>query len=872
MDKLEQLRNELKQLQQKNIRLRRQVIMQYLAYPIVIATVLIAIFLLPKLSSLPIFTKLNSETEFIYSMVLDDGSLIGMVGLEYPDIEVESKETKNQISQEDVKNNFFNLYDLTYNEYKDKVRTKRKSSNQSSDDLIELYYENDILKHYYEITGGKCVVITGVKNKAVKNLTVPSTVEINGEEYQVVAIIGSLETYRLRTVVLPDTIRYIARAFEGCELLEEINLPKNLAYIGNSTFANCTNLSKVNMPKSTIYIGDIAFRSCNSLKEIELSPNLKMIESGAFEKSGLEKIKLPENVGSIGSYAFQGCIDLKEIELPDGLQYINQFAFVESGIEKIVIPGSVKNIFDGTFKNCLNLTSITFQEGVEEINESFEGCEKLTEVKLPSTVSVFQYNNYEKIVQIPWLKPNQDGMKIIGKTLIKYTGNEKKVIIPEYIQNIASNAFSGNKSLEEVVFPEGLISIENQAFYMCTNLDNVKLPDSVRQLGSEVFTGSAYYNRFLDDFIIEGGSLVAFTREVKEGSYIDIEIPDVVAHIGSGVFKDNHSIRSVRIPNTVRSINESAFQNCSNLRELDIAEGLVRIGYNAFSGCSSLTNVKLPETLTELEAQAFESCNLSSIVIGKNVDYIGTNAFRDNVNLKKVRLEANDVQLNSEEEDSIYSIFTGCENLREFEFGEEVRKIPDTFFSYLPMKSIKLPEGITEIGANAFFRCENLETITIPDSVTLIKDGTFASCSSLKTVNMSNNVTYIGRSAFAYCMNLTKITLSQELEFIDEDAFLGCSSLSKLSIPEKVDFIGNNAFRDCSSLEELLLPEQVKVLGVSMIANCNQLTQLAIPDNLNLIHESFLEGSSINKLYVPAEKMDFYTGLFAKYQLNMIPQ
>ena len=56
--------------------------------------------------------------------------------------------------------------------------------------------------------------------------------------------------------------------------------------------------------------------------------------------------------------------------------------------------------------------------------------------------------------------------------------------------------------------------------------------------------------------------------------------------------------------------------------------------------------------------------------------------------------------------------------------GRQVTKIGDMAFSDKKIKSITLPDSLTEIGNNAFYMCNGLEEITIPSSVTKIDDNT----------------------------------------------------------------------------------------------------------------------------------------------------
>ena len=45
-----------------------------------------------------------------------------------------------------------------------------------------------------------------------------------------------------------------------------------------------------------------------------------------------------------------------------------------------------------------------------------------------------------------------------------------------------------------------------------------------------------------------------------------------------------------------------------------------------------------------------------------------------------------------------------------------------------------IPEGVTEIGWNAFRGCTSLRSIDIPNSVTKIGDNAFSGCTSLQSI------------------------------------------------------------------------------------------------------------------------------------------
>ena len=82
-----------------------------------------------------------------------------------------------------------------------------------------------------------------------------------------------------------------------------------------------------------------------------------------------------------------------------------------------------------------------------------------------------------------------------------------------------------------------------------------------------------------------------------------------------------------------------------------------------------------------------------------------------------------------------------------------------------------IPDGITTIGNNAFWGCENLASVTIPDSVTSIGDAAFANCSNLTSVTIPDSVATIGISAFGGCSNLTSVTIPANAKYMEPDIY-----------------------------------------------------------------------------------------------------
>jgi len=81
--------------------------------------------------------------------------------------------------------------------------------------------------------------------------------------------------------------------------------------------------------------------------------------------------------------------------------------------------------------------------------------------------------------------------------------------------------------------------------------------------------------------------------------------------------------------------------------------------------------------------------------------------------------------------------------------GIPVKEIAYRAFCYTDFYYVNIPDTITNIGAYAFYGCDDLTSISIPSRVKMIGEFAFYGCSSLSRVTIPVGVTSIGNSAFA---------------------------------------------------------------------------------------------------------------------------
>ncbi len=95
-------------------------------------------------------------------------------------------------------------------------------------------------------------------------------------------------------------------------------------------------------------------------------------------------------------------------------------------------------------------------------------------------------------------------------------------------------------------------------------------------------------------------------------------------------------------------------------------------------------------------------------------------------------------------------------------------------------------------------------TVTYNDTtyqVIRIGESTFRACYELKSVSIPEGVTEIGRGAFGYCTGLTSVSIPNSVTTIQECAFFDCTILASITFPARVAEIGQDAFNYCSGLE-----------------------------------------------------------------------
>ena len=415
-----------------------------------------------------------------------------------------------------------------------------------------------------------------------------------------------------------------------------------------------------------------------------------------------------------------------------------------------------------------------------------------------------------------------------------YTGNSAVVNVPagfDQIQviSIGENVFRDSMSIEEIILPVTLTTIGENAFSGCVNLKKVFIPQTVTSIA-----GSA--------------------------------------------FRDCRSLQTIEIPENVTNIGSSAFQGCTSLKNIDLPGGIKTINTREFAGCSELESVSIPAAVETIQVAAFE--NSPSINLEVLYDTAGEQFAKAN-SIPYTYLVQNTADFSwvrSEDGTEILSYIGQIYdlNIPAHLDGAPVWRIgPGAFQENASVRSVALPETVTEIGAWAFAYVEMLKSVRISEGTTKIGANAFTGSRFLSELIIPASVTEIGEDAFTDCPELTiqtingstawkeaerqgipvtdPLSVSGDFRLAEADGLYVLTGYTgtdtKLTLLSdvlglKITKVGDNAFNN-SLLEEIRIPEGYKSIGNTAFASMTQPVTMILPDSLTDIAPDAFDGSTV---------------------------
>ncbi|MBR5246096.1 MAG: leucine-rich repeat protein [Clostridia bacterium] len=191
--------------------------------------------------------------------------------------------------------------------------------------------------------------------------------------------------------------------------------------------------------------------------------------------------------------------------------------------------------------------------------------------------------------------------------------------------------------------------------------------------------------------------------------------------------------------------------------------------------------------------------------------------------------------------------------------GKPVVAIADgAFKGNTELTTVKVNEGIRDIGASAFEDCTSLSTITLPTTITHIGEKAIYNTAYYNNVsNWKKQVKDESSGGIGFGNGMPQISwediAAQELEYLYlgtnliEISFIGSYSLKsgtrviadgafagskaeRVTLSNTLVTIGNNAFKDCVSLKEIVFIDAIETIGDYAFEGCTALKTINLPD------------------------------------------
>ena len=198
-----------------------------------------------------------------------------------------------------------------------------------------------------------------------------------------------------------------------------------------------------------------------------------------------------------------------------------------------------------------------------------------------------------------------------GKTLEWYSGDAKKIVIPNGVTNIDMGWYSGEymEEVKVIIVPDSVEELPSNFCYNMTGLEAVYLGNNIISIPGSAFS-RCYYLQF-------------------------IHLPEELAEIGGSAFKFAMSIPEMYFPASVESLGSNSFWTCG-IRNYNLPKNLVTVGaygicYPQFSGGiwnEDSQSAEMKADLTKLmNSYQFNKNNVIITTFGSNLILGGTTSF-----------------------------------------------------------------------------------------------------------------------------------------------------------------------------------------------------------------------------------------------------
>lgn len=446
--------------------------------------------------------------------------------------------------------------------------------------------------------------------------------------------------------------------------------------------------------------------------------------------------------------------------------------------------------------------------------------------------------------------------KVEAKTKVTYTLKKGTLTIKGKGAMPAKMKFRKNKKIKKVIIKKGVTSVSYEAFALCKNLNSVTIPSTVKTIGIRSFYGTKISKITVPSktkTIGQGafGSCKSLKTIVMPGDFklkLEEDTDDKLWYVTSDqsavdTITFNTKLKLANVSylsanNLVVAKNDPSYQSIEGVIYTKDGKGIVRVPQKRTElkikeGCTEFNMQSVLYNSTDSEGDEFNNCSkLKKIVIPSSVKSINKIKYKtDRADACDMRVDTIEIAPKDFDANSLYAL--GSSLGKNITIESLMKLLPDqiTYKDHMYITkdhgllkydgkdaNVEIPEEITWIAPEAFYRNETLKNVKLPSKITTIEENTFYGCSELEAVVIPDQVTMIGKSAFDECTVLKSVTFGKSLKVIKDHAFASVN-IRNFTIPSGIQKIETGAFAGINQIGTVTFEGSTKYVATDAFMN-----------------------------------------------------
>lgn len=446
--------------------------------------------------------------------------------------------------------------------------------------------------------------------------------------------------------------------------------------------------------------------------------------------------------------------------------------------------------------------------------------------------------------------------KVEAKTKVTYTLKKGTLTIKGKGAMPAKMKFRRNKKIKKVIIKKGVTSVSYEAFALCKNLNSVTIPSTVKTIGIRSFYGTKISKitvpsktktigqgafgscKDLKTIVMPGDFKLKLEEDTDDKLWYVTSDQSAVDTITFNTKLKLANVSYLSANNLVVAKNDPSYQSIEGVIYTKDGKGIVRVPQKRTElkikeGCTEFNMQSVLYNSTDSEGDEFNNCSkLKKIVIPSSVKSINKTKYKtDRADACDMHVDTIEIAPKDFDANSLYAL--GSSLGKNITIESLMKLLPDqiTYKDHMYITkdhgllkydgkdaNVEIPEEITWIAPEAFYRNETLKNVKLPSKITTIEENTFYGCSELEAVVIPDQVTMIGKSAFDECTVLKSVTFGKSLKVIKDHAFASVN-IRNFTIPSGIQKIETGAFAGINQIGTVTFEGSTKYVAADAFMN-----------------------------------------------------